>query len=64
MDGVTAVQTRITEIQTRFVYRTPAASGGWTSAASAAGLDGTSATPAYGPTGAKAPSSPPASCAP
>jgi peptidoglycan DL-endopeptidase CwlO len=54
VDGVTAVQTRISEIQTRFVYRTPAASGGWTSAASAAGLDGTSATSAYGSTGATA----------
>jgi peptidoglycan DL-endopeptidase CwlO len=54
VDGVTAVQTRISEIQNRFVYRTPAASGGWTSAASAAGLDGTSATSAYGSTGATA----------
>jgi peptidoglycan DL-endopeptidase CwlO len=46
VDGVTAVQARISEIQARFMTATPAAapssSAGWASAASAAGLDGTS----------------------
>ncbi|UOY03922.1 transglycosylase SLT domain-containing protein [Blastococcus sp. PRF04-17] len=37
MDGVTQVQARIAQIQSRFVFRAPS-SGDWTSAASAAGL--------------------------
>ncbi len=44
MDGVTQIQVRINEIQTRFVHRAPATSGSWATAASAAGLTGTSAT--------------------
>ena len=47
MDGVTQVQARISEIQSRFLYRTASASassGDWASAAAAAGLDSTSAT--------------------
>ena len=43
MDGVTQVQARISEIQTRFLYKT-SSTGDWASAAAAAGLDGTSAT--------------------
>jgi soluble lytic murein transglycosylase-like protein len=46
MDAVTLVQSRISEIQSRFVYRPPSSSGSWASAASAAGLDGTSAASA------------------
>ena len=45
MDGVTAVQSRISEIQSRFVYRAPA-TGDWARAAATAGLDGTGATSA------------------
>jgi peptidoglycan DL-endopeptidase CwlO len=47
VDGVTQVQARIAEIQARFVPSAAvrsAASSGWTSAASAAGLTGTSST--------------------
>ena len=45
MDGVTQVQARISEIQTRFLYRASSTgSGDWASAAAAAGLDGPSAT--------------------
>jgi peptidoglycan DL-endopeptidase CwlO len=56
VDGVTAVQTRISEIQARFMAVRPAAvsssAAGWASAASAAGLDGTpSATVATGSAG-------------
>jgi soluble lytic murein transglycosylase-like protein len=54
VDGVTQVQARISEIQSRFVHRTPAASGGWASAAAAAGLDGAGATSAYSSSGATA----------
>ena len=47
MDGLTAVQSRISEIQARFlVAPRPAASADWTAAATAAGLTGTSATAA------------------
>ncbi|WP_448621086.1 transglycosylase SLT domain-containing protein [Geodermatophilus sp. URMC 65] len=47
MDGLTAVQSRISEIQARFlVVPRPAASADWTAAATAAGLTGTSATSA------------------
>ena len=42
MDGVTQVQARISEIQSRFVYAAPATSGNWAGAAAAAGLTGTS----------------------
>jgi peptidoglycan DL-endopeptidase CwlO len=48
VDAVTQVQARISEIQTRFVFGARAASTGWASAATAAGLTGTSETPAYG----------------
>ena len=44
MDGVTAVQSRISEIQSRFLYSTPSTSGDWASAAAAAGLNSTGAT--------------------
>jgi cell wall-associated NlpC family hydrolase len=47
VDGVTQVQTRISEIQARFLInpaRTTAASSNWASVASAAGLTGTSGT--------------------
>ncbi|MGY1760575.1 transglycosylase SLT domain-containing protein [Geodermatophilus sp. SYSU D00779] len=47
MDGLTAVQSRISEIQARFlVAPRPAASADWTAAATAAGLTGTGATSA------------------
>ena len=42
MDGVTAVQSRISEIQTRFLHRPQTTTGTWASAAAAAGLGGTS----------------------
>ena len=42
MDGVTQVQARISEIQTRFVARTPSTPGNRASAAAAAGLTGSS----------------------
>jgi peptidoglycan DL-endopeptidase CwlO len=49
VDGVTQVQARISEIQSRFLYRTTAtASGDWASAAAAAGLDGTGTTSSTG----------------
>jgi hypothetical protein len=44
VDAVTQVQARISEIQSRFVFRAPSTSGGWASAATAAGLTGTSST--------------------
>jgi peptidoglycan DL-endopeptidase CwlO len=44
VDGVTLVQARISEIQSRFVHRAPSTSSGWASAAAAAGLDGTAST--------------------
>ena len=44
MEGVTQVQARISEIQSRFVYRAPSTTGNWATAASAAGLSGTSGT--------------------
>lgn len=43
MDGVIQVQARISEIQSRFVFRGASASGSWSTAAAAAGLGGTSA---------------------
>ena len=54
MDGVTLVQARISEIQSRFVHRAPSSGSSWASAASAAGLDGASATSAYSSPGATA----------
>jgi hypothetical protein len=54
MDGVSLVQSRISEIQSRFVYRPPSSTGGWANAASAAGLGGTSAASAYSSSGATA----------
>ena len=54
MDGVTQVQARITEIQSRFVYAAPATSGNWAGAAAAAGLTGTSGTSASASSGATA----------
>ena len=45
MDGLTMVQSRISEIQSRFVHSTRSTgSGDWASAAATAGLDATSAT--------------------
>jgi hypothetical protein len=45
VDGVTQVQSRISEIQSRFLYSaTSTGSGDWASAAAAAGLKSTSAT--------------------
>ncbi|HLM05481.1 MAG TPA: transglycosylase SLT domain-containing protein [Blastococcus sp.] len=41
MDGVTQVQARISEIQSRFLYRTPASTGDWATAAAKAGLSST-----------------------
>jgi peptidoglycan DL-endopeptidase CwlO len=46
VEGVTQVQARISEIQSRFVYRPTRTSGDWASAAAAAGLAGTSSTTA------------------
>ncbi len=46
MEGVTQVQARISEIQSRFVYRPTTTSRDWASAAAAAGLAGTSSTAA------------------
>jgi hypothetical protein len=47
VDGLTAVQARISEIQARFVQPTRTSTGtAWTSAATAAGLTGTTATAA------------------
>jgi hypothetical protein len=43
VDGVTAVQSRISEIQSRFIYRAQPG-GDWATAAAAAGLDRTGAT--------------------
>ena len=43
MDGLTAVQARISQIQTRFTPQIAPTSTGWASAASAAGLGGTTA---------------------
>ncbi|TFV78539.1 lytic transglycosylase [Blastococcus sp. CT_GayMR19] len=55
MDAVMQVQARISEIQTRFVFGArPSSSAGWTSAASAAGLYGTTDASAYGATGGTA----------
>ena len=48
MDAVMQVQTRIAEIQSRFVQRPGTATANWASAAAAAGLDGTSATSTSG----------------
>ena len=42
MDAVMQVQTRIAEIQGRFVHRAPATSANWAGAAAAAGLTGSS----------------------
>ena len=41
MDAVMQVQARISEIQSRFLYRTPAATGDWATAAAKAGLSST-----------------------
>jgi peptidoglycan DL-endopeptidase CwlO len=54
VDGVTQVQARISEIQSRFVYAAPATSGNWASAAAAAGLTGTSGSSASAGAGATA----------
>jgi len=45
VDGVTAVQSRISEIQSRFVYQ-PQSTGDWATAAAVAGLASTGATSA------------------
>jgi peptidoglycan DL-endopeptidase CwlO len=44
VEGVTAVQARISEIQTRFLHRPQTTTGNWAGAAAAAGLGGTSST--------------------
>ncbi len=44
MDGLSAVQSRISEIQTRFTPQLATTSRGWASAAAAAGLSGTGST--------------------
>jgi peptidoglycan DL-endopeptidase CwlO len=44
VDGVTAVQARISEIQTRFLHRPQTTTGNWVGAAAAAGLGGTGST--------------------
>ncbi|SOC47050.1 Cell wall-associated hydrolase, NlpC family [Blastococcus aggregatus] len=44
MDGLTAVQSRINEIQTRFTPQLATSSRGWATAAAAAGLSGTAST--------------------
>jgi peptidoglycan DL-endopeptidase CwlO len=54
VDGVTQVQTRISEIQSRFLFRAQSTSGDWASAAAAAGLGSTSATSGYSSSGATA----------
>jgi hypothetical protein len=54
VDGVSQVQARISEIQSRFVVRAQTASAGWASAAAAAGLNGTTATSSYASSGATA----------
>jgi cell wall-associated NlpC family hydrolase len=51
VDGVSAVQARISEIQSRFLYRSTATSGDWASAAASAGLDRTSAAGSGSSTG-------------
>jgi peptidoglycan DL-endopeptidase CwlO len=47
VDGVTAVQSRISEIQSRFVHRVPSSTGDWATAAAAAGLSRAGATSGY-----------------
>jgi len=54
VDAVMQVQVRISEIQNRFVARPASSSSSWASAASAAGLDGTSAASGYSSAGASA----------
>ena len=55
MDGVTQVQSRISEIQSRFVFAArPSSSAGWSSAASAAGLTGAAGASAAGASGGTA----------
>jgi peptidoglycan DL-endopeptidase CwlO len=54
VDAVMQVQARISEIQSRFVYRPASTSASWASAAAAAGLGGTSSTSAYASTGSTA----------
>ncbi len=49
MDGVTQVQSRISEIQSRFLLRAQPAPGDWAGAAAAAGLGGTSASAVSSP---------------
>jgi len=44
VDGLSAVQSRITQIQSRFLLAAPTQNAAWSSAASAAGLSGSSAT--------------------
>jgi peptidoglycan DL-endopeptidase CwlO len=54
VDGVTQVQARISEIQSRFLFRAQSTTGDWATAAAAAGLTGTSSTSEYGSSGATA----------
>jgi peptidoglycan DL-endopeptidase CwlO len=48
VEGVTQVQARISEIQSRFLHRPASTSGTWASAAAAAGLTGTSSSTVSG----------------
>lgn len=48
MDGLTAVQARISQIQTRFTPQLTTATQSWSSAAASAGLSGTASTSASG----------------
>ncbi|MBJ7454146.1 MAG: transglycosylase SLT domain-containing protein [Blastococcus sp.] len=52
MDGLTAVQARISQIQTRFTPQIAPTSTGWASAAASAGLSGTTAASSSSATGA------------
>jgi soluble lytic murein transglycosylase-like protein len=54
VDGVIQVQARIGEIQSRFVFGARPAAANWASAASAAGLTGTSGADMYSATGGTA----------
>ena len=51
MDGVTAVQSRISEIQSRFLYRATSTSGDWANTAAKAGLAASDATSSGSSTG-------------
>lgn len=54
MDGVIQVQSRIGEIQSRFLFRAGSTAQGWAGAAAAAGLNGTSSSSSVAASGATA----------